>query len=621
MLAIVFIILSLVLGRLLIAWLAPKYLQESGQLAGGFLLGNFLTTWFAFLIAASGISLNLAVATALVITLIITGILFKNKKRKWFFLRFSKADAIILFLSLLIGSWLMTQTLGYQDSKIMISKDIWNDMELHLPLARSFSWGKNIPPESPFFPNKNLAYHFLFDFEAGILESLGMRLDQAFNLLGSLSFAALLIVIFELSQKIFKKSFLLGGLSVFLFIFHSSFGILDALKKIEPNSFFNFLRKIWQSSSYLSVGPFQDDLVSICWNLNVYVNQRHLVFTAGLGITILLIFLSLVKNKDHRPHRFILLGLAWGLIPLWYTHIFIGLGLILATFLILNKNHRLLILMTLVIGSLLALPQLFWLTKDVKGAFAFQPGFLTTKPLTLTSFVSYWFFNLGLASFTIPLGFLLANLRQKKLFLSFLSIFFVANLFQFNQEMFNNHKFFNFWLMLTNIYSAFFLTTLIKKRWFIKVFAIILLFLLSVSGLVDLMVIKNKNLISLPDWPKDKAVLWLKNNTPPKANFLAITDQMYHPVRMAGRKTYLIWPRYAWAYGYDIKKREKTGISFFQTKDPKTLKNNLLKNNLDYVIIPKTDLEKIELSVNRQLWQNYFRKVYEDQRFEIFFVQ
>lgn len=621
MLAISFLFLSFIFGYSIVTLLFKNRLRINGKLAFSFIFGTYLTTWLVFLLISFKLTFNyaLSISTFILFFLIILNF-FQTKKAHFFSLKTKCFEIALLIFSFLASYWLMAKTLGYHNGAIKIGANIWGDMELHLPLTRSFSWGENFPPESPFFPHKNLAYHFLFDFAVAILEYLGMRIDIAFNLLGALSLTALLLLIFNFSQILFKKNYLLGIISILLFLFNSSLGFLDAFRKIDAANFLDLGKKIWTNKQYLSINPFQKDLVSICWNLNVYVNQRHLIFSIGLALVLLSWFLQLLKRSKLSYQTFILLGIFWGMMPFWYTHIFISLGLIFSFFLIVNKIQRKAIFLTLIVGSLIAIPQILWITKDVQSSFAFQPGFLASKPLTLASFSSYWFYNLGLSIFTIIFGFLIATREQKKFFLSFSLIFLIGNLFRFNKEMFNNHKFFNFWFILANLYTAYFLLFLLKTSFKTKILAFILLFFLTLSGVIDFMVIKNEFYFFVPDSPKNQLMFWVKNNTPPKTTFLIINDEMYHPVRMAGRKTYQGWPRYAWAYGYDIKTRKEQVKNFFKIKNASLLRTKLLENDIDYIMIPSQIPENMEIQIDYPFWQKNFKRVYKNQRMQVFAV-
>src|SRR4030042_6639151 len=109
----------------------------------------------------------------------------------------------------------------------------------------------------------------------------------------------------------------------------------------------------------------------------------------------------------------------------------------------------------LLTATVLGLPQL-WLMKPGGGQsqIQFHPGFLVADQLNVFNFGRYWLFNLGVGIFLLPLGFIKSPRLVKKLFLAFLPLFLIGNLFQFSREMAANHKFFNLFLVAYNMMVA-----------------------------------------------------------------------------------------------------------------------------------------------------------------------
>ncbi|MCL5433162.1 MAG: hypothetical protein M1524_03580 [Patescibacteria group bacterium] len=617
MLAIVYFIITFLFGIIITNYFFRQTFKNNKlQIASAFILGNFFSTWIIFVFSLISSSFSKGIYLGFIEITIFCFISYIYNRKIFFITKPSKSDFIFYAVVFSFSFWIMEKTLGYQGNGVIkIGADVWGDFEMHLPLIRSFSWGNNMPPSSPFFPNLNLSYHFLFDFWAAILEFLGWPLIFSINTISIFSFFSLIVFIYELPQIIFRKSVLLGLLSVILFLFNSSLGFLDAINKLKPNSILEFLRKVWINDHYLSVGPFTDDKVSIMWNLNVYVNQRHFIYSLALALILVAVLYDLtIKKSNYR--EFIIMGIIWGLFPFWQSHIFISIGLVFfALMLFVKKNIKQFILF-FVIGIIIAFPQVFWLAKDVQNSLTFNPGYLSPRPLTTINFISYWIFNLGLSLIIILLGFFIANRRQKYLFLSFACIFLIANLFQFNKEMFNNHKFFNFWIIIANFFSAFFLIHLIKKKYGLILFPIIL-FLLIFSGIIDFSVIKNQPYYTITDFPKNYIVDWVKENTALDSVFLVPQDEMYHPIRMAGRKTYLFRPRYAWAYGYDVTTRDQIIQKIYNADEPDQTKSIIEAQDIDYIIIPKQQSQDLPLRINYPFFRNNFTQVLSTNEVEI----
>src|SRR3990167_8254682 len=120
-------------------------------------------------------------------------------------LRKHKLDLFLLLMFGLFSWWLFDKSFGYDSvtNAFIIARHQVGDFGLHLSLIRSFSWGNNFPPESPFYPGELLRYHFVTDMVAGVNERFGMRIDYAYNGLSSILFTFLLYLIYKFPQIIF----------------------------------------------------------------------------------------------------------------------------------------------------------------------------------------------------------------------------------------------------------------------------------------------------------------------------------------------------------------------------------------------------------------------------------
>ena len=154
----------------------------------------------------------------------------------------------------------------------LISSNTYMDFGAHIPFARFLTSGGNSSFEVPFYAGKNFIYHYFFDFYVGILEFLGMRIDLAFNIISVLSLFFLLVVIYELAYLLFKNRYV-GLLSSLLIIFNSDLSFIQVFKKygLSIVGLYNhneyFMRELW---GVVIKGNFL--------NINVYLNQRHLIF-------------------------------------------------------------------------------------------------------------------------------------------------------------------------------------------------------------------------------------------------------------------------------------------------------------------------------------------------------
>ena len=548
MLGLIYLFSSFVFGFFLVS-VFLKPIKNLAKLSASFLVGIFIFSWLTFIFslvfsfANEPIKLGI-LGTFGVFSLIL--LIFKKKlQRDDLQVNINLTDFVFLIFALIFSFWIMGKSFDYDGvGYFRIASNIFDDFNVHLSLMRSFSWGKNFPPQLPFFAGQPIKYHFLTDFNFAVFEYLGWNSGWAINIPSALAFASVLVLIYSLSQELFGKNIVVGFVSVALFLFNSSFTWL----KLKT------LTQIWQQGEYLSAGPFDGGIISIFWNLNTYVNQRHLVVALGLFLIVVYILLSSWREKKILTTMLIFTGVLIGLLPLWHGLVFLATIVACLAFWVLTKFRKS-YLWLLLIAFVFSLPQLIFISSGGNNLPLFKPGFLIAETLTLENFVRYWLFNLGLSWLTILGGFLISSRERKNFYLPFLVLFILGNLFQFTHNMFHNHSLFNLWIVVSNFYSAYFLVYLFQKKWTAKLAAIILLVLLTFSGVIDLMVIKNDFIHRITDAPRDKLMSWIKEQTPTSTVFLS-EEKLYNPVNLAGRKVFLGASHFAWGYGYDIDERK-----------------------------------------------------------------
>jgi len=446
------------------------------------------------------------------------------------------------------------------------------------------------------------------------LEKIGLPLDWALNLPSALSFFGLLLIIYLLAKTIFKRRFV-GFLSIILFLFNGSLSFLEFFKN-HPLSLRTPI-EIFKNNTFPSFGPYDGKIVSAFWNLNIYTNQRHLALAFSLTLLAILLLVNPILAKQKITYRrTILLGMLLGLMPFLHSAVFAMSVIIFTGFLILLRGYRknLLILLAITLG--LGLPQIFLVqTGGGISSFQFNPGFLIANNLTFIDFIKYWFLNLGLLPFFILIGFIKAPLLNKKVFLSFLPLFLIANLLQFSPEIAGNHKFFNLFLIIGNMFVAWAVFIIWQKKILGKILALILIFFLTLSGVIDFFPIRNDFLYAIDDAPKNPDILWIKENTPTNSIFLN-SSYLYHPASLAGRKIFLGWPYFAWSAGYDTEQRNKIIRNIYKNNDKKEICRLLTDNKIDYFTIEDTKGDKNLPIINLEFFQSNFQPVYKSYQNE-----
>lgn len=508
----------------------------------------------------------------------------KNKSLKVIFKKYWVEIVVILF-AVIFSTWLMLSTFFYNDGFMLISTLPWSDFSSHIPLIRSFSLGDNFPPQYPLFSGPPIKYHFLFYALAGLLEKLGLRIDYALNIPSILGFSFLIIMIYVFSKTLFKSR-AVGILSIIFFLFNSS---LDFVNFFGSHPFsLNIINTIIKNQSFPSFGPYDGKIISAFWSLNIYTNQRHLALSYALSL--LLIYLVLkFKDKQINKNVFVVLGFLLGLSFFLNIAVFIITIVVLSCFLLFFPKKRLSLLFLTLTAGIIAIPQYMFIANFPS---TFQPaihlGYLTDH-LNFLSFVNYWWQNLGLSLILIPLGFMLAKTDERKILLCVFTLFIIGNVFQFSPEIAANHKFFNFFIIIGNMFSAFLIVRLWKKKLYLKPISILLIILLILSGIIDFFPIFNDSKIKLADYPVNKDVAWIINNTPKNSIFLN-TNYIYDNASLAGRKIYMGWPYFAWSQGYDTNKRGMIMADILGEENKPSLCSKLENNHINYIEISGNNL-------------------------------
>lgn len=510
----------------------------------------------------------------------------------------------------------MNKSFGYNGKthEFRIARHEVGDFGLHLSLIRSFSWGNNFPPELPFFPGSTLPYHYYFDLGVGLLEKVGLRIDLALNGLSVVFFTLLLFFIYKLPQIIFRKGKLIGLLSVTLFIFHSNLTFIDFFK--EKTISLSLLKKLWFLPDYIHKGPFDQSTISIFFTLNVFLNQRHLIAALAISLIILYFLLKKILSTSNISFReLFILGIALGLSSRIHFLIFLSTSIVVFCLFIFFKRKKELVLFFLPVIGIAAFHIRDIIGQNLSHPFL-NPGFLANKPLTISSFLNFWFLNLGLALFLIPIGFCLSNPKQKKIFLSFLPLFVIPNLFQLSFRIDHNHAIFNYFLIFANFYIAYFLVFLFGQKLLGKIIFNFLVFFLIISGLIDLMPIKNDFQLKFADAPNNKFMQWIKNNTGRDDVFLS-REEILDPVIFSGRKNYFGNRYYLSVLGYNFSQREKQVKDFFEVSNIGIL-DQIRKKKIKYIVIPMRQIPNFNYNVNINFLEENLTQPYKDDDVLVF---
>ena len=529
-------------------------------------------------------------------------------------MRFEKKFEIFLFVVFLLFSlWLMHKSFGYnrQTHQLRVARHQIGDFGLHLGLIRSFSLGHTNPAQSPFFPGPSLSYHYGLDFIVGQLERIGVPIDIALNGISALFFSIVLLAVYQLSQLLFGQSYSIGIVAVLLSIFDSSVSFFDYIKN-KPLSI-QLFKEIWRIPDYIHKGPSDGSLVSLFFTLNVYLNQRHLIAAIALSLMITLFFVRRIfAGKSISYTSLMLLGFLYGFTTRLHSLIFLGTVIAIVCMMLLFRKTKWIAPFIIPLGIVASfhvreiVMQTSWQTDRQ----FFALGFLAPQPLTLFNFLSFWFANLGLKLLIIPAVFLFANTKQKKIFLCFFVLFLLANILKLGFRVEHNQSLIQQFLLVANIYVAGILVRLWQRSHVGKSLALLSLVVLTASGVINLMVVKNDFQYSVPDYHSSPFMNWIVRSTNPDAVFLS-RQTIFDPVVIAGRKNYFGSTYYSEVMGYNYGPRRVRAKQFFEAASVEDLAAARAAR-INYLVIPNHEVTDFFYDVHQDFLESHLPIVYSD---------
>ncbi len=468
-------------------------------------------------------------------------------------------------------------------------------------------------------------------------------------------------------------------------------GTLDAISFNGTFPFVNwgFADDLWDHQRYLAVGPYfvdgEIDTVSIFWTLNVFLTQTHLIIAmAGALFVSFALIKTLRDGGQLTTERALFLGTIVGA-GFWLNGVLYIAAMVffLALFYVFGPWRRTMPLLPFafagfsvlmlagaaiddtfykvalvwVLGSLavlgrireswaflvpaglIALPQAIWLNGgfDSGDSLQFHTGYLVDnfsfiKPESYWDFAFYWFLNLGFVLPLIVLAALWVSRADKKLMAAVMAVFIFGNFVQLSRDLGgHNHKIFNFWEILMNVFAAYAFVRLwslarenVKLRatlpkhdlnTLVRVAVVPLVFLVLVlSGIIDFMTVKNDPLFTV--FNKPEAIEWIEDNTPGDARFLTTYGDLYTTPALAGRRLYLGYEPWVSSAGYEIGPRIQTLGQIYNAPSREEACRLLFEQNLDYVQLGPQERSAAgngRFPLNESMWTSSFTPVYTGQ--------
>lgn len=606
------------------------------MLPAWFLTGTLAVTWLTYFAAYffRGNEAPLKYANLIVMPLaLLLSSVFLYKKRA--VLREEKEngtvpwDNILFLLTVtLLAASLMWTTFFVSGSNLYVGPSVYSDFSPHLGMIRSFSKGNNFPTQYPFFAGEDIKYHFMFQFLAGNLEFLGLRLDYAFNLPSMLSLISAFLLLFVMAAKITGKR-AAGYLACLFFAFRSSESLFTYLSELPKGT--NILRALSENTEFIGYTTHEEWGL---WNLNVYCNQRHLAFSLSVIILAIMLFLPYLyavfeRAQDSKPsfrslfltkdgwrvkdwRTPVMTGLFLGTIAFWNGAALIA-ALAVLFILAICSERRLEFLIIAVIAVILSVLQAKFFIRGSAVTAKLYFGFIAENP-TLFGVADYLKRLLGILPVVLFAAFLAANGVKRYLMLAFSAPLVLAFSLSLTADVTVNHKYIMIAVMFLGIFAADFLIRLfIKHDIWVKIGGTVIVIALTATGFYDYLTVLHRNQSSsavVLDL-NDKLTEWIQDNSDSRDIFLT-SNYALNRVVLGGAMLYQGWTYYAWSAGYDTAARDVQVKLMYEADSAGELKTLVKKNHIRYIIVDNDNRSSEAYELDEDNIKNTYSCVFRD---------
>ena len=567
-----------------------------------------------------------------------------------------KKEAVLFGLLAVFITYMMFYVFYIKDGILYSGLTVYGDYAPHTAMMRSFSVGNNFPTQYPHYGGADVKYHFMFQFLAGNLEYLGLRMDFAYNIISIASLVGFLMLLYQLALRITGKM-CYGVLTIFLFFFRSGMAFFRFVwEHVQAG---NLLETLSENVSF--IGYTTNENWGL-WNFNVYLNQRHLAFGLLMVTLALYLFMNwLEAGNAHEENGFLwikgrffskegwksrnleqalLMGLFLGLCAFWNGAAVIGGLLILCGFAVFSDGK--------IDYAITAAVNVFfsWLqTKIFISGSAMSPqiylGFLAEEK-TVWGVVKYLFWMSGIFFLGLAVLVWFMRRRERTILMGFLFPTIFAFVLLMTPDINVNHKYIMISYAFLTIFWAWAVCSLWSgrklcwdterleeqenetekteksgshkiRKYFGRFLAVLLAVCLSATGIYDFAIIVKGN------GPGRRVAVnmnsdltkWLEENLE-KNDLLLTPEYSMNEVTMSGAMLYCGWPYYAWSAGYDTNYRAAQAVTIYTTTDSEELKRVVKQEKITYILFEEGSEFEQQQCVEDTIAATY-EKVYETE--------
>jgi hypothetical protein len=287
--------------------------------------------------------------------------------------------------------------------------------------------------------------------------------------------------------------------------------------------------------------------------------------------------------KPHDPKAAVFVGLIVGLGTFWNGALMIAALLILGSAIVWTSRRGDL-LITCAIATMLALVEARFFISSGKGVGPhYHFGFVAETP-SIRGLAIYFMTLLGFLVPVLAATMLKLQPRGRWFLASLLVPLAFASTFAFTPDVAVNHKFVNASVRIASVFAAMLVVWLYDEGKLARAGAIVVVFLLTITGVVDMISVWNYNFEKRTHDLGDPFIAWAHNETSPHAVFASAP--IYHNrAYLTGRKSYLGLPYWAESAGYEVLPRMNALKRIYEGGNPDEIRRIVLKEGIDYTVV------------------------------------
>jgi hypothetical protein len=500
------------------------------------------------------------------------------------------------------------------------------DLPFHLSIITSFAQSQNFPPDDPTFTGSRFAYPFLVDLIAAMFVRTGASLIAA-QFLENILLGFALVGLVHRWTLAMTRDRLAGVIAPVLVFFSGGLGWLVFLKEAARNPHGAWKALLWRPHDYTIIPA-----TSWRWGnavTSLLVPQRSMLF--GLSVAVVIFtqwWLTVVHEPSEKSdslalpthQRMVAAGVLAGMLPLIHTHTWMVVMAMAGCLALLFRNWCAWTTF-FAVALLLSAPQAWWMLHGsavkVSAFYAWHFGWERGEE----NAAWFWLRNTGVFIPALVAAVLwrgkqyVVTPRLLRFYAPFLLCFLIPNAITFAPWIWDNIKVLFYWYLASVPLVAVLLAQFFRSGPFWRIAGGLLLLSLTFAGSLDIWrVISRTTEFRLFDREGMAFANQVLQHTEPRA--LVLHAPVFDtPLFLAGRRSLLGYPGWAWSRGLDFRFRE-AAIREIYAGSPQA-PALMREYGVDYVVFGP--MERAYMPVSDEFFSRY-SKIAETREYQLYRV-